>query len=79
MLFDLGLAVRRKRRPDVAFVSYERWTRQRRVPRAEAWDVVPNLAVEVVRSSDGGADMVDKISEYFRVGVECVWVVLPSQ
>jgi Uma2 family endonuclease len=23
--------------------------------------------------------MVDKISEYFRVGVECVWVVLPSQ
>ena len=79
MLFDLGPTVRRKRRPDVAFVSYERWPRQRRVPRAEAWDVVPNLAVEVVSPSDGGADMVDKVSEYFRVGVECVWVVFPSQ
>ena len=54
MLFDLGPTVRRKRRPDVAFVSYERWPRQRRVPRAEAWDVVPNLAVEVVSRSDKG-------------------------
>jgi Uma2 family endonuclease len=79
MLLDLGPTVRRKRRPDVAFVSYERWPRQRRVPRAEAWDVVPNLAVEVVSPSDGGADIVDKVSEYFGVGVECVWVIFPSQ
>src|SRR5215468_2882678 len=78
MLFDLT-AVQRKRRPDVAFVSYERWPRQRRVPRAEAWEVVPNLAVEVVSRSDRGDDIVDKVSEYFGVGVECVWVVFPSQ
>ena len=79
MLFDLSPAVRRKRRPDVAFVSYERWPRQRRVPRAEAWEVVPNLAVEVVSPSERGDDIVDKVSEYFRVGVEGVWVVFPSQ
>ena len=79
MLFDLGPTVRRKRRPDVAFVSYERWPRQRRVPRTEAWEVVPNLAVEVVSPSDRGNDIVDKVSEYFSVGVECVWVVFPSQ
>jgi Uma2 family endonuclease len=77
MLFDLGPTVRRKRRPDVAFVSYERWPRQRRVPRAEAWEVIPNLAVEVVSRSDRGNDIVDKVSEYFGVGVECVWVVFP--
>ena len=79
MLFDLGPTVRRKRRPDAAFVSYERWPRQHRVPHAEAWEVVPNLAVEVVSPSDRGDDIVDKVSEYFRVGVEGVWVVFPSQ
>ena len=79
MLFDLGPTVRRKRRPDAAFVSYERWPRQRRVPRTEAWEVVPNLVVEVVSPSDRGTDIVDKVSEYFRVGVECVWVIFPSQ
>jgi len=79
LLFDLGPTVRRKRRPDVAFVSYERWPRQRRVPRTEAWEVIPNLTVEVVSRSDRGDDIVDKVSEYFRVGVEGVWVVFPSQ
>jgi len=79
LLFDLGPTVRRKRRPDVAFVSYERWPRQRRVPRTEAWEVVPNLVVEVVSPSDRGNDIVDKVAEYFHVGVACVWVVFPSQ
>src|SRR5262245_38134566 len=79
ILFDLGPTLQRKRRPDVAFVSYERWPRQRRVPRTEAWDVVPNLAIEVVSPSDRGDDIVDKVSEYFGVGVESVWVVFPSQ
>jgi Uma2 family endonuclease len=78
MLFDLT-TVQRKRRPDVAFVSYDRWPRQRRVPRTEAWDVVPNLAVEVVSPTDRVEDVVDKVAEYFRAGVECVWVSLPSR
>src|SRR5437879_4409339 len=36
MLFVLDPVKNQKRRPDVAFVSYERWPRKRRVPRAEA-------------------------------------------
>jgi Uma2 family endonuclease len=79
MLFDLGPTLQRKRRPDVAFVSYDRWPRQQRVPRTEAWEVVPNLAVEVVSPTDRVDDLMDKIGEYFRAGVECVWVVLPAQ
>jgi Uma2 family endonuclease len=78
MLFDLT-TVQRKRRPDVAFVSYDRWPRQRRVPRTEAWEVVPNLAVEVVSPTDSVEDVVDKVAEYFRAGVECVWVSLLSR
>ena len=79
LLFDFTAMVQRKRRPDVAFVSYERWPRQRPVPHAESWGVVPNLVVEVVSPSDKGNDILDKIAEYFRLGVECVWVIFISQ
>ena len=79
MLFDFTAMVQRKRRPDVAFVSYERWPRQRQVPHAEAWEVVPNLAVEVVSRTDRADDLMNKIAEYFHAGVEGVWVVFPSQ
>jgi Uma2 family endonuclease len=79
MLFDLGPTLQRKRRPDVAFVSYDRWPRQQRVPRTEAWEVVPNLAVEVVSPTDRVDDLMEKVAEYFRAGVEHVWVVLPAQ
>src|SRR5712691_10677500 len=79
VLFDLGAPVHRKRRPDVAFVSYDRWPQQQRVPRTEAWEVVPNLAVEVVSPTDRADDLMNKIAEYFRAGVEGVWVVFPSQ
>ena len=79
LLFDFTAMVKRKRRPDVAFVSYERWPRQRSVPHAEAWEVAPNLVVEVISLSDKGNDILDKIAEYFRIGVECVWVIFISQ
>jgi Uma2 family endonuclease len=78
-LFDLTVATGRKRRPDVAFVSFDRWPLRRCIPRTEAWDVVPNLAVEVVSRIDSFDNIVDKVAEYFHAGVERVLVVLPSQ
>ena len=79
MLFDFTATLKRKRRPDAAFVSFDRWPQQRRIPRTEAWEVVPNLAVEVVSPSDTIKHVMEKVAEYFQVGVECVWVILPSQ
>jgi Uma2 family endonuclease len=79
MLFDLTSATGRKRRPDVAFVSYDRWPLPRRIPRTEAWEVVPNLAVEVISRTDSVDLIVDKIAEYFHAGVERVWIIFPSQ
>ncbi len=78
MLFDLAPAMNRKRRPDVAFVSFQRWLKQRRIPRTEAWEVIPNLAVEVVSPTNRVDDMLDKVVEYFQAGVEQVWVIFPS-
>lgn len=79
MLFDLTTTVGRKRRPDVAYVSYERWACERPIPRTEAWDVVPNLAVEIISATNLGDDVVDKVAEYFQAGVELAWVIVPSQ
>lgn len=79
-LFHLPAPVNRDRRPDVAFVSYDRWPKTRSVPRTDnAWDVVPNLMTEVVSPSDCAEELDDKILEYFRAGVELVWVVYPAQ
>jgi Uma2 family endonuclease len=77
-LFLLDAAANTRRRPDVAFVSYERWARGRAVPRQEAWEVVPNLAVEIVSPTNtSGADVL-KLQDYFRAGVQRVWVIYPE-
>ena len=48
MLFLLDAANDLKRRPDLAFVSHERWARNRPVPRTAAWEVIPDLAIEII-------------------------------
>jgi Uma2 family endonuclease len=78
-LFDFTKIIGNKRRPDVAFVSYQRWPRDKEVPQTEAWEVVPNLVVEVVSPSNTAREVLDKMAEYFEVGVERVWVIYPTQ
>jgi Uma2 family endonuclease len=78
MLFLLRSSPELKRRPDLAFVSVERWPLGKRVPRTEAWEVVPDLAVEVISQSNSADDVASKIEDYFRAGVRQVWVVYPS-
>src|SRR6476660_743763 len=53
-LFELPLPNRsRNRRPDMAFVSFERWPRTRPLPTVgNSWPVVPDLAVEYVSPSE---------------------------
>ena len=68
-----------QRRPDVAYVSYERWPREQRVPSTNAWAVVPDLAIEVISPTNTATEMLIKIRGYFRSGVRVVWVVYPVQ
>jgi Uma2 family endonuclease len=67
-----------ERRPDVALVSVERWPLTRPVPATNAWAVVPNLAVEVISPTNTWDEIIGKIGEYFRAGVQRVWVVVTS-
>lgn len=78
-LFLFDRQTNKQRRPDVAFVSYQRWPKGRRVPRTDPWDVVPNLAIEVNSHTNTFDQILAKIREYFQAGVERVWVVCPSE
>jgi Uma2 family endonuclease len=78
MLFLIIPVKNLQRRPDLSFVSYKRWPRDRRVPKTSAWDVVPNLAIEVVSPTNTANEVMNKTKEYFEAGVERVWVIYPE-
>jgi Uma2 family endonuclease len=77
-LFLIDRARSLMRRPDVAFVSAQRWSLKRAVPYREAWDVIPDLTVEVISESNSADAVARKIEEYFTAGVSKVWVIYPS-
>lgn len=66
-----------RRRPDVAFVSKERWPLDQPIPETGDWRVVPDLAVEVISPNDEVESFFEKLKEYFRYQVRQVWIVLP--
>lgn len=69
----------RKRRPDLAFVSAERWAIGRpQSIKVNAWDVIPDLAVEVISPTNSFSEVARKVKEYFAAGVRLVWVVVPE-
>lgn len=77
-LFILDAAKDLRRRPDVAFVSAQRWPLDREIPTEGDWQVVPDLAVEVVSPNDLARSVFSKVREYFAHGVSQVWVVWPN-
>jgi Uma2 family endonuclease len=82
MMFRIPIEgdVDRQRIPDVAYVSYERWPADRPSSYSgNPFNVVPDLAVEVVSPTDKLDDVFDKAYEYLRGGVRLVWVIMPKQ
>jgi Uma2 family endonuclease len=69
----------RNRRPDIFFVSSSKLaTTSPEDPDANAWDVIPDLAVEVTSPTDRAEDQREKVVEYIHLGVRYVWVVYPK-
>jgi Uma2 family endonuclease len=79
MLFRIDQEKDLQRRPDVAFVGHARWPFNRRVPNVPVWDMVPDLAIEVISEGTSAYEVQGKIHEYFDAGVARVWVVYPDQ
>lgn len=79
-LFRIPLAEDRgrNREPDMFFLSFDRWPRDRVYPyTGNARDVVPDLVGEVASPGDTGEELLKKVREYLRGGVRLVWVVYP--
>ncbi len=68
-----------RRRPDAAYVSYERWPRDRPTPHKGDAPIAPDLAIEVVSPNDLYSDLRRKLRDYFQAGVRLVWVVDPQE
>jgi Uma2 family endonuclease len=79
MLYVIDRERDRQRRPDLSFVSFGRWPADRGVPSAAAWDVVPDLAVEVVSPTDLYYDVMEKLWDYIGAGVRLVWIIYPPR
>lgn len=76
-LFVLNASRNLQRRPDVAFVCYTRWPAAV-VARESAWNVVPDLAVEIVSPTNLAEEIDSKVTDYFQSGVRLVWVFYPD-
>jgi Uma2 family endonuclease len=63
--------------PDVAFVSWKRYS-QRRGSRKMP-QLVPDLAVEVLSEDNTPKEMSRKLDDYFDAGVRLVWFVDPRK
>lgn len=67
----------RIRLPDAAYISWDRFP-DRRLPDAAVYQVIPDLAVEVISRGNRPAEMELKLDEYFVAGVRLVWYIYPQ-
>jgi Uma2 family endonuclease len=77
VIFRIDPATDLQRRPNAAFVSYDRWPEDRLPPHSDPWPVVPEVAAEVVSPTNPAELVLDKVAEYFRAGVQQVWFIYP--
>ncbi len=63
--------------PDVAFLSKKKFPGGR-FPRASAWSLAPDLAIEVVSPGNTKKEMNEKLRDYFDAGSKLVWYVYPK-
>ena len=47
-----GSMPRTEYRPDLAFVSYEQWPIESTDSQTQPWEIVPDLAIEVISEND---------------------------
>lgn len=64
--------------PDVSFISWGRWPKER-LARRPIPALVPDLVVEVLSASNTQVEMDEKLAKYFRAGVRLVWYIDPER
>lgn len=64
--------------PDVAFIGWHRFPKQR-LGRRPVPALVPDLVVEVLSETNTPAEMDRKLKQYFEAGVLLVWYIDPAK
>ena len=78
-LFVIQEDPRLLRRPDLAFVTFDRWPKNQKMSPTWAWPMIPDLAVEVISPSDSMRETQRKVQEYLQAGVRLVWQIVPGE
>ncbi len=77
---EVGIYTRRNpdtvRAVEVAYISRERLAQ---VQSQSYLDVAPELIVEVLSPDDSWSELMEKLEEYFAIGVQMVWVADPRR
>ncbi|MBI4771115.1 MAG: Uma2 family endonuclease [Chloroflexi bacterium] len=77
---EAGIYTRRNpdtvRGADVAYISHERYAQRKRTHGF--LDVAPDLIVEIMSPDDRWSEVIQKLREYFAIGVRLVWVADPE-
>jgi len=68
--------IRTARIADFSFIRREKFRRD--FDRREPYPGAPDLAVEVVSPSEKTPDLMGKIEDYLRYGIEQVWAIYPG-
>ena len=71
---DVMLTAIQMRRPDIAYFTKAQIQRGR-----NGEDVLPGFVVEILSETDQAYRVEEKLTEYFKAGVQVVWNIIPEQ
>ena len=71
---DVMLTALQMRRPDIAY-----FTDKQVYARRQGADVIPEFVVEILSETDQTYKVEEKLTEYFKAGVQVVWTIIPEQ
>lgn len=70
---DVDLTGIQMRRPDIAYYTREQVEKGRK-----GVEVIPAFVIEIISRNDQINQMEKKLVEYFKAGIQVVWVIIPS-
>ncbi len=70
---DVMLTATQMRRPDIAYFTKAQIEQAR-----QGKDVIPGFVVEVISPTDNAEAVEEKLTEYYKAGVQVVWQIYPG-
>ena len=71
---DVMLTAIQMRRPDIAYFTKDQIRRGR-----QDEDVIPAFVIEIISETDNSYKTENKLTEYFKAGVQVVWYIFPDE